>query len=172
LRIKVTESGPYIVTGNIPLREVVITPAGNHTELVKGRKLPQNEKYTLCRCGKSKNPPFCDGSHIPSNFIGKETASKEPLLDRIEALLATHECPTIHEFDEKMLGDAKKPEILVVQGPAQKSNAGLFIKGPIVIESSDGTEYKIKGQVALCRCGSSKNKPFCDASHVNAKERG
>ncbi|MBI4521971.1 MAG: CDGSH iron-sulfur domain-containing protein [Gemmatimonadetes bacterium] len=29
----------------------------------------------------------------------------------------------------------------------------------------DGREYASQGTVALCRCGGSKNKPFCDGTH-------
>lgn len=46
--------------------------------------------------------------------------------------------------------------------------------GPLLIEGDDaqlldanGAEYKIaKRPFALCRCGSSQNKPFCDGSHT------
>ena len=62
-RIRIIKNGPYIVTGNVLLSEKFITPKGPSYELKNGRQLPQSEEYALCRCGKSKNPPFCDGSH-------------------------------------------------------------------------------------------------------------
>ena len=42
----------------------------------------------------------------------------------------------------------------------------MWVKGGLRIESSDGTNYEIRNRVTLCRCGKSKNKPFCDSSHV------
>lgn len=40
------------------------------------------------------------------------------------------------------------------------------ITGPITLVDADGTAYELPGEnVALCRCGGSKTKPFCDASH-------
>jgi CDGSH-type Zn-finger protein len=30
----------------------------------------------------------------------------------------------------------------------------------------DGTQYEIRNRVTLCRCGASRNKPFCDGNHV------
>lgn len=46
------ENGPYEVNGNIELK-------------TNDGEMPESDKhYTLCRCGKSKNKPFCDGTHL------------------------------------------------------------------------------------------------------------
>jgi CDGSH-type Zn-finger protein len=54
--ILVSPDGPYVVTGGPDLRE---TPRGEGAS---------PEHFTLCRCGGSKNKPFCDGSHWHNNF--------------------------------------------------------------------------------------------------------
>jgi CDGSH-type Zn-finger protein len=54
--IIVTKDGPYDVEGYIEF----IDPEGNKPE--------SEEHYTLCRCGKSKNKPFCDGAHWNVKF--------------------------------------------------------------------------------------------------------
>jgi CDGSH-type Zn-finger protein len=54
--ILVSRNGPYHVTGGI---ELVDAPWG---------KGASREHYTLCRCGQSKNKPFCDGSHWSTDF--------------------------------------------------------------------------------------------------------
>lgn len=76
MRIKITKSGPYLVTGGVPLREKIITPMGRGYRLTEGRELPQTKSYALCRCGRSRTAPFCDGAHMNSGFVGKETASR------------------------------------------------------------------------------------------------
>jgi CDGSH-type Zn-finger protein len=43
-----------------------------------GEKLQTQETYALCRCGQSKNKPFCDGNHVKVNFDGKEVSDNEP----------------------------------------------------------------------------------------------
>jgi CDGSH-type Zn-finger protein len=50
-----------------------------------------------------------------------------------------------------------------------KDNGSLKIKGDFVIIDMDGNEFDLGGrtEVSLCRCGLSKNKPFCDSSHKN-----
>jgi len=40
------------------------------------------------------------------------------------------------------------------------------IKGPVKLVDVDGNEFQVKGDtIALCRCGGSANKPFCDGTH-------
>ncbi len=50
----------------------------------EGKKFPLQEEYDLCRCGRSINQPFCDGSHKDCNFDGTETASREPFETQID----------------------------------------------------------------------------------------
>ena len=54
--VTATRNGPYAVTGGIELIGVAFGDAAS------------KEHYTLCRCGASKNKPFCDGSHWDINF--------------------------------------------------------------------------------------------------------
>lgn len=54
--VTVTKDGPYAVTGGIELIGV---------EFGEGAS---RERYTLCRCGASRNKPFCDGSHWRIGF--------------------------------------------------------------------------------------------------------
>jgi CDGSH-type Zn-finger protein len=54
--ITVTSNGPYAVTGGIELVGVKFGDGASR------------EHYTLCRCGASKNKPFCDGSHWEVEF--------------------------------------------------------------------------------------------------------
>ena len=68
-KIKISKNGPYIVTGNVSLSEKIIVPKGKINEFWNGRELPQAEEYALCRCGQTKNAPFCDGSHEKVGFI-------------------------------------------------------------------------------------------------------
>lgn len=97
-------------------------------------------RVALCRCGVSQNKPLCDNSHVEAGFEDIGTAGESKL-----APVAGSESPGI---------DIK---------PAP--NGPLLIDGPVVIVGSD--EQRIEGgRGALCRCGASNNKPFCDGSHV------
>ena len=54
--VKVINNGPYAITGGIELVGVTFSEGAS------------KEHYTLCRCGASKNKPFCDGSHWRLGF--------------------------------------------------------------------------------------------------------
>lgn len=85
-KIKVIKDGPYLVTGGIPLKEKIITPHGHGYVWQDGKDLPQADTYTLCRCGKSKNHPFCDNAHTAAGFRGQETVGRQPYEQRAGVL--------------------------------------------------------------------------------------
>ena len=85
-KIRIIKDGPYIVTGGIPLSEKIITSKGNVNIFEEGRSFPHQEEYTLCRCGNSRNAPYCDGTHQDIEFDGTETASRSQYLNRAELL--------------------------------------------------------------------------------------
>ena len=58
--ISITKDGPYHITGDISIGDE------------NGLQPPNKELYTLCRCGASKNKPFCDGSHYDAGFEDSE----------------------------------------------------------------------------------------------------
>ncbi|AFS77817.1 zinc finger CDGSH-type domain-containing protein [Gottschalkia acidurici 9a] len=215
-KIKVIKDGPYIVSGNVPLYEKIIVKKGKGYELKDGREIQQSSEYALCRCGKSKNPPFCDGSHVKEDFVGTETAEKSKFEDRAEilegttidllddkrcafarfchsengsaweltkssdtdekrneAIKAASECPAGRlvavDKDGNMIEPEYEPSIEILQDPEKQASAGIFVKGGIPIESADGDIYERRNRVTLCRCGKSKNKPFCDGTHDSVK---
>ncbi len=86
--ILITENGPYLVSGSVPLTEQALTvdETGNTWGFADtGAALPTaSETYALCRCGQSLNKPFCDGTHAKAGFDGSETASRLPFADTAE----------------------------------------------------------------------------------------
>ena len=46
-----------------------------------------------------------------------------------------------------------------------RANGPLLVQGDVTVIDSAGNEIDRGGRVAFCRCGASKTKPFCDASH-------
>ena len=79
-KITVVRNGPYIVTGKVPLTtsEICNDDQGYCRTWRETRRYPLQEKYSLCRCGQSKNKPFCDGTHAKINFDGTEAEDRQP----------------------------------------------------------------------------------------------
>ena len=49
-----------------------------------------------------------------------------------------------------------------------RDDGPLVIEGPVVIVDAEGNPYPYeskKAAIALCRCGASQNRPFCDGTH-------
>lgn len=85
-RIKITKDGPYIVTGGVPLSEqsILSDEHGAAVEYRETKRYPLKQVYSLCRCGKSRNMPYCDGTHAKVGFDGEETADKSPFAEQAE----------------------------------------------------------------------------------------
>lgn len=98
-------------------------------------------RAALCRCGQSMNKPYCDNSHEKAGFrdFGAVGESGAPLADTGGPLA---------------ISAAK-------DGP-------LLLNGNVTIRSAGGRSAWSGTRVALCRCGASGNKPFCDGSHKKA----
>ena len=122
--VSVREGGPYAIRADIQLDGA---PAVSH-------------RLTLCRCGASKNKPFCDGSHHEVNFA----ASGEP---------ATGKADMLPVRDGPLAVDA------LTDGPLQ-------VRGNMEIISGTGRVVARMESARLCRCGASNTKPFCDGSHA------
>ena len=96
-------------------------------------------RATLCRCGLSKNKPYCDSSHVAGGFVAsgeREPKASEPL--------ATRDGP-LHVEPQK--------------------NGPLKVIGNLEIVTGTGHTIDRVTETWLCRCGHSKNKPYCDGSH-------
>ena len=71
---------------------------------------------------------------------------------------------------EKRTGKELEPKleqtIGVVEDPGKKVSGPLRVLGGIPVESANGNRYEVRNRQTLCRCGRSKNKPFCDGTHL------
>lgn len=85
--IEITKNGPYHVS-NLPLDEVVMvcTDDGSPIDWKEGKKFKVEKNYSLCRCGHSKNKPFCTGKHLKNGFDGTERASREKFSKNAEKI--------------------------------------------------------------------------------------
>ena len=62
---QIKKDGPYLVNGALRLNEqhIVTNAEGESLDYRDGKNYEVRNRVTLCRCGRSNNKPFCDGSH-------------------------------------------------------------------------------------------------------------
>lgn len=48
-----------------------------------------------------------------------------------------------------------------------RENGPFLVSGPVTVVDHEGNEFDLGGKetIALCRCGASENRPFCDGAH-------
>ena len=127
--VVVANNGPLYLSGELEI--------AGAAEDMNGVKL----RAALCRCGESKNKPFCDNSHEKVGFVDRGAVGQTG-----SPLENTGGCLKV----------GKAP------------NGPLLVNGNFKIVSGSGRVAWEGTRAALCRCGKSKNKPFCDGAHKPA----
>jgi CDGSH-type Zn-finger protein/uncharacterized Fe-S cluster protein YjdI len=127
--VNVAYNGPLFVRGRLVIEDAPADAPGLAF------------RAALCRCGKSRNKPFCDNSHEKEGFSDYGAVGET----------GTRESDDGGELNIKPIED----------GP-------LMFNGNLTIRNSSGRDAWSGNRVALCRCGESGNKPFCDGTHKKA----
>ncbi len=123
--ISICADGPIYVRGRVRVE-------------IDGEAGPEETRIALCRCGASKNKPYCDGTHTSIRF---------------------HDAGGVNsDAGDPPEGGAPLTITLAKNGP-------LLVNGPLTIRAASGRRAKCGDSAALCRCGHSANKPFCDGTH-------
>jgi CDGSH-type Zn-finger protein/uncharacterized Fe-S cluster protein YjdI len=137
--VQVSRSGPLYARGAMEL-------------LAEGGEVVARERrVALCRCGGSRNPPFCDNHHLGNGFRDAGEFAEELLAPPV--LPATPASPTPGGSPLRI---TPQPD-----GP-------LRLEGHFQMLSGNGRQRATAGSAKLCRCGQSGTKPFCDGSHRTA----
>ena len=197
-RIKCSKNGPLIVE-----------QIDGFTRIGTETSYDVKDRMALCRCGKSANKPFCDGSHAKIGFDDSKHDDRTPdrcvdykgqrvtihdnrgicahagvCTDRLAAVFRYGQDPWIdpdgaglEEIDavirscpsgalsysvdgvDRRPDYSGKAQILVAPG------GPYAVKGTIELDGIEWGEGARQDCFDLCRCGQSKNKPFCDGSH-------
>ena len=88
--IKVTKNGPYLVYGikKITLTSILCDENGYAVKYKDGGFFKiKTEPQSICRCGKSKDAPYCDGTHVKILFDGTLNAPFEPILKNVKTYI-------------------------------------------------------------------------------------
>lgn len=140
-KIKVSQNGPYLVSGNLPVNEeeYEFDEYGVPLKTVNVKQYPLKESFALCRCGHSQNKPFCDGTHVKIKFDGTETASKDKYEDQAKIL--------------------KGPQLILKDVPHLCAGLGFCHRGDNTwnsTENSNDPQSKKTAVESACACASGR----------------
>lgn len=137
--------------------------SSDKTEIFKGKDIEVTSDPTRCMFAGE-----CGGSGLRAvfskeNWIDPDGADVEKIVDVIER------CPAgalkYHRTDG---APQEAPEINSFQ---PFPNGALHVRGDIKVVDADENIVAEEMRLALCRCGQSQNKPFCDGKHAEMKFR-
>ncbi len=125
-------------------------PRSTRAREVRGRDITFTDDSELCT-----HAGFC--ANRRADVWGMVRDSADPQV-RTQMQRMIELCPS-GRLELEPPGDAGDPGVLLERdGP-------IWVRGAVELHAADGTAYEVRGRMALCRCGASRNKPFCDDSH-------
>jgi CDGSH-type Zn-finger protein len=137
-------------------------PYVKQAQLMEGPVVSLTDQENLCAFAR-----FCDPKGQIWNLVSK---TDDPEQRKIVEYEAGH-CPSgrLVAWDNKTKKPIEPhfdPSIGLIEDTAKGVRGPIWVRGGVVIVSSDGEAYEIRNRVTLCRCGRSENKPFCNGSHA------
>jgi CDGSH-type Zn-finger protein len=179
----------------------------------EGKAVAMRPVTALCRCGRSADKPYCDGTHSRIGFVGQKGRRHDGVRDFQAEQITIHDSRRVCAHDESCVRGlpevfcnertpwidpdgasaeriaatidkcpsgalmytfqgrygpepARAPAIRIVE------NGPYRLEGGIEIKDDQGSVPQSPEHCTLCRCGCSRNKPFCDGSHDEASFEG
>ena len=137
-----------------------------HPEEIDGPELKLVDIEDLCASAR-----FC---HRAGGIWNLVPESDNPVKKRI-SIEETCDCPSgrlvvLDKLTNKIIEPEFAKSTVLIEDPAVGVSGPIWARGGVPIESADGKTYRVRNRVTLCRCGKSKNKPFCDSSHFPEAE--
>lgn len=131
-------------------------------KVIRGPVMTLTDAESLCASGR-----FCD----PKGSVWELVNSPEQAA-RGQFTRQACDCPSgrLAAWDNatgERIEPRYEPSISIVQDPAKECSGPLWLRGGVPLFGADGFAYEVRNRMALCRCGASNNKPFCDGSHVS-----
>lgn len=139
-------------------------PYSKHAERQQGEDCVLLDDTSLCIGAR-----FCDRA----GTVWRLTEKSGDPDNKAMAIEEACDCPsgrlTIVDSDGGHIEPNLQPGVSAIEDPVNNCRGPLWVKGGIQIEGAEGERYETRNRVTLCRCGESKNQPFCDGSHYDCK---
>ena len=137
-------------------------PYAGQAKLMRGPAMSLTDAEALCAFGR-----FCDPHGSVWNLVNETDASAA----REAFIRQTCDCPSgrLVAWDNATgnpIENEYAPSIGVIEDPAKDCAGPLWLRGGVQLVGADGFRYEVRNRMTLCRCGGSRNKPFCDGTHA------
>ena len=138
-------------------------PYRQQAKSIKDASMSLTDARALCASGR-----FCD----PNGSVWKLVQATDQVAARRDFVRQTGHCPSgrLVAWDNGT-GEAVEPKyepsIALIEDPSRRCSGPIWLRGGVRLVGTDGFEYEVRNRMTLCRCGGSKNKPFCDGTHMS-----
>lgn len=132
-------------------------PSATRRRTLVGTGIVMSDDPSLC-----VHAGFC-GTRLTNAWEMLERTGDPEVRARLQGMV--DHCPSGRLQRAAAVGDAPD-EPAYTLSVAAIPDGPLWVRGGISIEAPDGYTYETRNRVTLCRCGQSRNKPFCDGTHV------
>jgi CDGSH-type Zn-finger protein len=142
-------------------------PYREQAKLIEGPMLSLTDAESLCAFAR-----FCD----PNGKVWRLVEETEHAKAKHELVQQTCDCPSgrLVAWDNETgepIEPKLEPSLGLIEDPIEHCSGPIWARGGIQVIGSDGYRYEVRNRMTLCRCGASRNKPFCDGSHAAIKFR-
>ena len=137
----------------------------DEVEITEGQRVTLNDNEKYCVFAR-----FCH----PYGGVWDLTAASGDSQSRKLAVREASMCPSarLTAWDNRTGKPYEfifEPSLGLIEDPAIGASGGLWGRGGIRIQREDGRTFEVRNRVVLCRCGHSRNKPYCDGAHAAVK---
>jgi CDGSH-type Zn-finger protein len=137
-------------------------PYRQQAQLTEGPALALSDAQALCAGAR-----FCD----PNGTVWNQVERSNEASVRATFVRQVNHCPSgrLVAWERSSGQPIEHPlpvSIGLIEDPAEQVSGPLWLRGGIPLVSADGFQYEVRNRMTVCRCGASKNKPFCDGSHM------
>lgn len=150
---------------DVDLREfATFDPSLVTAEIIEGAVVSLTDDEKFCAFAR-----FCDnGKRVWNQVLDDDNESVELSLDM------AHHCPggrllVWNKNNQPVEDEQQNVTLGLIEDVANQCSGPLAIWGGIPVKSANGKFYEVRNRQALCRCGQSGNKPFCDGTHASMK---
>jgi len=136
-------------------------PMLEDAEMIKGPREDLADNESLC-----VHAGFCDADGSAWNLVTEGGDTQQSALRSITNHCSGGRLVLVDSETGNEIPQPMEIGISLLEDPqADKISSAIRLTGGIPVFSASGKEYQVRERVALCRCGASSNKPFCDGSH-------